>query len=208
MPHTFIPVPNTASVEMIFQSGPFTAQNNYHVQGDAPLTILQCAVIRGLFDNWDNVDCKARRNTAWSLTRIRTRALDSIEAPYEDYSLVAARAGTGGAAQMIASGTFCVKLLTGLTGRSRRGRMYWVGAPPPATNAQGVFSLAQAQGFVAALNELISILNDAGYPLVITSFMSNHVYRVEGVNTPVTLATYSDLNADNQRRRLPGRGIS
>lgn len=205
----FIPVANTVSVEMIYIMSTVVLENVMHVEGGAPFSGAQITTLRGVFDSWHNVSAKSLISPGCSLARIRTKALDSLASPYEDYTLPSPRAGTAGGALMPGNQTFAVKLSSGLTGRSARGRIYW----PPSTDAMltpyyGTMNVASAAAIVAAVNTLIANITaaNAAWHLVITSYMSGKAWRGAGVNYRVTGAGYSDLNLDSQRRRLPGRG--
>jgi hypothetical protein len=101
---------------------------------------------------------------------------------------------------------FCVTHLTGLTGRSNRGRTYF---GPLSENDQnfGLLSAPVANAFVASLNSIRSLMAAQGWEHVVVSRVFNRVRRAEGVTIPVVGYRYYDLVLDTQRSRQRGRGM-
>lgn len=208
MSRPFIPAPNCASVEMIYSWNAVVCENVFHVRKSSPYSAADLAALRTIFDTWDNTTWKGIRADTCNLVRFRSKALDSLGSPFEDYSLPSPRAGTSSAAGVPNSVTFAVKLSTGLTGRSYRGRIYVIGQNVSmygATNNQ--VSVTRATAIVNNLNTLLANLAAGGHTLGVMSWQSNKTWRTSGLFTPATGWAYTDLNIDNQRRRLTGRGI-
>ena len=206
MSHPFIPAPNTASVEFIYQNASEYNENVIHVQKGSPFTFAQLQALRGVCDAWDNATGFNYRHVTAQLVRIRTKALDSNTSPIEDYFLPVPRGGAVGGNAVPLNVAFCVKLATGLQGRSYRGRWYLGNlGTPQITDAGHILPLTVAN-FPPALDLLRTNLAAAGYTQVITSYRNNGSWRTTAVNTPVTAAVAVDNAIDSQRRRLPGRG--
>lgn len=207
MSRPFIPAPNTVSVELIYGVFSQVVENVFHVENNAPFTLAQIQTLRGVFDNWDNVTWKTWRHNLILLNRIRIKALDTINSPFEDYNLPAPRAGTQGNAQYPLNVTFAVKLASTQAGRSARGRIYVPGLYTTAVSNNQV-TQAFANGIVAALTTLMAniVASSANQKLVITSYRANKAWRGTAVNFPVATVAAVDLNIDSQRRRLTGRG--
>lgn len=208
MTHGFIPVPNVASVELIYTYGGIVCENVFNVQKGSNYSASDLVALRGVVDTWDNSSWKTYRTSGCLLARIRTRARNAADAPYEDYALPTPRAGTttGGVA-LPANVTYCVKLATGNAGRSMRGRLY-----TPGLNSQFIGTTPQeasgtySNNVVASLNALKTALATAGHTLGVVSYYSGG-WRSEGVFTAATGWVAVDLHLDSQRRRLAGRGI-
>lgn len=205
----FIPAPNTASVELIYMNGSLVIENVLHVYKGSPYVLADLTAVRTIFDAWDLATWKAQRSEGWLLTRIKSKALDTAIAPVEDFPLPAPRIGAQSGQQFPPSATFAVKLSSGLTGRSSRGRLFVPGltaamSPQPCT----FLYAANANGIVAALNTLKGNLAAGGHTLCITSYSHDKAWRATAVNYAVTGISYSDLSVDCQRRRLAGRGRS
>lgn len=206
MPRGFIPVPNTASAELIFTLSGVTFENTLHVEKGSPFSLADLQSLRGVLTNWVNTSYKSWYFSGCTLQRVRTRALDTANAPMEDYQLPSPIAGTAGPGGTPLNVAFCLKLPSGLSGRSARGRWYAGAIPSGAVGSPSDINAVNANGYVTSLNALKTTLTAAGYTWVVTSFRSGGAWRATGVNFAITGAAYTDLHFDSQRRRLLGRG--
>jgi len=209
MPHGFIPVANVASVEMIYSYLGIVAENVFYVQKGSPYTLAQLQSLRGTVDTWDSTTWKRNRTANATLTRIRTRARDTAGSPAEDYSLPTPRQGSrAGSFTVPGNVSYSIKLVTGLAGRSFRGRLYFIGLNESCLAAlANQVSTAWATQVVGDLNTLLSVLASAGHTLGVVSYRTGGVYRSDGLFTTATGWSLADYNVDSQRRRLTGRGI-
>lgn len=116
------------------------------------------------------------------------------------------QSGTAGGDQEPNNVTVVTKLVSGLTGRSRRGRSYFAGMDEGslAASRQEITPAFQTS-LQDAFLDLMAALILEGFKLVVNSQWSGGVQRVTGVNTEV-IDAITDLTLDSQRRRLPGRG--
>lgn len=99
--------------------------------------------------------------------------------------------------------TFAVKKVSGKTGRSARGRTYWIGMPRSALTANlNRLDASAAAIIVAAVDDLrVAIVTEGWLPVIISRFAGG-IKRDEG-ETFTWIDTVSvDLNVDSQRRRL------
>lgn len=207
MSRPFIPAPNTASFELIFAYYGTVVENVYFVQKASPFSAADLIAVRNIFDAWDTGANKMPRSQNCSLTRIRSKALDSADSPIDEYTLPTPRAGGLSGYDMPGSVTVAVKFATGLAGRSQRGRKYLVGMNSSWITGNTITTSIAAQ-IVTCYNDLKSRLA-AGTPstyLVVASFRADKQWRTVASTHPVTGFVVSDLNADSQRRRLLGRG--
>nr|CRY95242.1 hypothetical protein [uncultured prokaryote] len=107
------------------------------------------------------------------------------------------------AAPMPGQVTWVVKHLSGLTGRSARGRTYIWGIPVTSLQAdENLISLAAAEDFVEGFDELPPLVAAAGWAHVIVSRFTGNAPRPTGIFFPVVSYAYTDLRLDTQRRRL------
>lgn len=202
----FIPVPNTASVELIYQQIGEVSENVFKCYKGTPFSLSDLQALRGVVNTWDSATASAVRTSSASLFRIRTKALDSLGSPMEDYYLPTPRPGTIVGTNAPLNMAFCVKLGTGHSGRSYRGRWYWGNLTMNQTSDAGHMAVVSANLAVAALNTLVANLAAAGYTMCVTSYMTGGVWRASGLNTAITTAVATDTLLDSMRRRLPGRG--
>lgn len=100
---------------------------------------------------------------------------------------------------------WAVKFISGLTGRSARGRNFISGWTDTGVvgNSIGADTAADVVATYEAISEDAAVL---GWTHVVTSRYTEGVKRTSGVNFPIAAITYTDLFVDSQRKRLAGRG--
>jgi hypothetical protein len=206
MSHPFISAPNTASIELIYQNASEYNENVIHVEKGSPYSFANLQAVRAIVDAWDAATGYQFRHTTAQLVRIRSKALDTNTSPLEDYFLPTPRGGAVGGNAVPLNVAFCVKLATGLAGRSYRGRWYLGNLGTPQINDAGHILALTVAAYPPALDALRAALLAGGHTQVITSYRNNGAWRTTAVNTPVTAAVAVDNAIDSQRRRLPGRG--
>lgn len=102
--------------------------------------------------------------------------------------------------------TFSVKKLSSLTGRSARGRCYWIGIPQDKTSSPTENDLlpSYADAVVAAVDQIrVDINTQFNFDAVLVSRFSGGVKRVEGVTFGWIGCVAVDNRVDTQRTRLP-----
>jgi hypothetical protein len=206
MSHPFIPVPNVASCELIYSHAGEINENQFHVSKASPFSLADLQALRTAANNWDSATGSTGRISSASLTRIRTKALDTNSSPLEDFSLPTPRPGTLTGVALPLNSAFCVKLATGLAGRSFRGRWYWGNLTHLSMADAGHLSLASATAYSGFLTTLKANMLTAGFTLVVVSYRTGNAWRATGVATPILTAVAVDTALDSMRRRLPGRG--
>ncbi len=208
MSRPFIPVLNNASVELIYTMTGEVYENVLHVSKASPYSLADLQAVRTIVDNWDNTTGKALRSAGAYLTRIRTKALDSLGSPYEDYAFTTPRNGTRAGGNILPNGmAFCMKLSTGLTGRSFRGRIYVGGLNYDQLTSSVDLSASAVTGLLTGYGTLMTNLAAGGHTLAVVSYRADKTWRALGKSTPVTTIVAVDNHLDSQRRRLAGRGI-
>lgn len=100
---------------------------------------------------------------------------------------------------------YCVKRVSGLTGRSARGRVYVPAIPRSELTANENYVTATwRDSIVANFNNIQSNIGPLGWQEVIVSRYSNGVQRPNFAETfDIAEWTYTDSRVDTQRRRLP-----
>ena len=208
MPRPFIPAPNCASIELIYSIPNAIAENIIHVQKGIPYSAGDLAALRAIVDNWDNTSGKTVRHAATGLARIKTKALDAVGSPLEDFALVTPRLGTSGAGSLPNNVTACIKLSTGKSGRSYRGRLYVIGVGTTnlITGSQSLtstYATAVLNSFTALKTQLLT----GGHTLGVLSYRADGDWRTTALFTAATGWVWADVILDSRRNRLPGRGI-
>ena len=207
MSRPFIPIPGTASVEMIYSLFSDVVENCFSVKKPANWSLTELQDLRAFFDNWHATQFYLCTTGDCLLQRIRTRALDSASSPTEDYHLPVPRSGVAGGGTFPSNVTFAIKLATGLAGRSYRGRIFIPGVCGACVAGNQVTPGAQAQ-YLSSLGQLITQMaaHDSTWQLCVASRYNNGSWRDVGVCTPATGWVAVNSAVDSQRRRLPGRG--
>src|SRR5690348_10097535 len=100
MTHGFIPVPNVASVELIYTWNGEHCENVFYVQKGSSYTLAQLQALRGIITSWDSSSWATIRGSGACLVRVRTRARDSASAPTEDYTLPSPSCGLQGGSNL------------------------------------------------------------------------------------------------------------
>ena len=101
--------------------------------------------------------------------------------------------------------TVAIKKVTGLRGRSYRGRIYHCGLVQSQVAAQSLTTGVATTLRNAYLPLLTYPWTDTGWAHVVVSKYTNNAPRVTGVTTLVTDFTVNN-QIDSQRRRLHARG--
>lgn len=200
----FVPIPNTALVELRMTQGEQQIENTFHVEKEGILTVPDLQDIALAFADWFDTHRNLVINTV-TLREIAVRDLTTASSIGIVYSTGLPLAGLLSGSAMPNSTTIAVKWGTGLTGRSFRGRTYHIGLAESQVNNNSIDS-ATITGLLASYNTLLSTVTGTGFTMVVASRVSNNVPRVTGVTTPILTASFADVTVDSQRKRLPGRG--
>jgi len=133
------------------------------------------------------------------------RSLESLTAPATDSFVGGGAVGANPTASMPNNVSLAIKFLTGLSGKSGRGRLYIVGMPRgEVTN--NVVSATLADAWVTALNAVFDAAAGLTWQPVVLSRRTGGAARAVAVGYAITGIGYTDRIVDSQRRRLPQRG--
>lgn len=200
----FVPIPNTARVELRYTQDGQQMANVFHVEKSATLTVTDLQAIGTIFVDWYETLLPLVSNsvTLREISLIDQSAASSIGIIWNTgLPLIG-----GSASAAMPNGTsIAIKWGTGLTGRSFRGRTFHIGlgeAEITANTLQSTF----ASNLLAAYNALLTGFEETAYTLVVASRYTNNAPRVTGVTTPILTAALADLTLDRQWKRMPGRG--
>lgn len=201
----FIPAPNTARVRMVYESNGSTVMNVFHFLGDAPLI---AADLSGLVDEVHTewvAFIKARQVDTLTLRYIEATALDDAAAP--QVTLVVNETGSGTGELVPNNVTLAIKFATGLTGRSNRGRMFFLGMGKAGISGDQVTDATVSANVSAVTSFFDGITTALGLRHAIVSYCNNKAWRTTASVEPVLSYLVTDNNIDSQRRRLAGRGM-
>lgn len=200
----FVPIPNTARVELRYTQDSQLMANVFHVEDTTPLSVADLQTIGALFVDWWEMLLPLVSNT------VTLREISLIDQTSQNGIGILHNTGLpligGEAGNAMPNGTsIAIKWGTGLTGRSFRGRTFHLGLVENQITTNSLVA-GVATSIVAAYNALPDIFSETAFTLVVASRYANGVPRVTGVTTPILNASLADLTVDRQWRRMPGRG--
>jgi len=97
-----------------------------------------------------------------------------------------------------------IKLGSGLTGRSARGRMFTFGSNEGDLNVANrqTFGVTYRNAWVLAIQTLFTAAAAMGWTPVVVSRFHEGVKRPEAITFAITQVVLADINVDSQRQRL------
>lgn len=140
------------------------------------------------------------------LNEVNAMQLVPVPAPTAAWSPASPVVGGDSNAASPNSVTLAISLRTGLSGRSYRGRNYWIGLTEP-TVTNNLVDSGLIGDILAAYSLLIG--PDAvaeSWTWSVYSRYVNNTPRETGTSIDVSSVGTTDNVVDSQRRRLPGRG--
>lgn len=201
----FQPVPETAEINMVFTCNAVTVQNTFYgrrVGGYvlADLQALADAVDLAFPATWVS---DMPPEVAYVRTDVRGLALENDLLATQNLS---AGVGTHLSSALPNNVTFAVKKLSGFTGRSARGRNFWIGVPRDQLDDlnENLVDSAFAAIVVANIDFIRATINGVGtWSAVLVSRFADKAKRTTGVTFPWISTTNTDLRVDTSRARLP-----
>lgn len=201
----FVPFNNTIKLEAVFTQDGQRIQNVHHYLVDETPNVDTAVSLCEAYKTWYNSYLKPIQTPDTSLVLIKATILETDNDPGVEYATGLPISGTNNVPSMPNNVTVAVKWLTGLRGRSYRGRTYHIGLAEDQVTKNNVIP-AHLITLANTYGELISLTVDVGPAVMgIASRFHNNSERTVGVITPVTNVAV-DATIDSQRRRLPGRG--
>jgi hypothetical protein len=197
----FQSVPETAQVRILLEQSGVPMLTGFYVRKSGGYNLSDLQDLADAVDTYLETVMEDQINDLSSYNGVGVRGLEN-EFDYVADSVPAAPIFGGVINAQSASVAKAIKLGTGLTGKSARGRMYW--------GAFGVNQLQDAAHIKATtVDDIIDILDAIkaivellGWVWVVVSRFHNGTKRPEGITIPVTSFLASDLTLDSQRRRL------
>lgn len=206
----FIPVPNTARVCVKYRLHGQDVCNIMWFEKGSPFTGSDLTTLCTAINSWVVTEVMPHLSQDMKFTGTEARSMEELSAPGVELPVVPAEDGGVGFSALPGNVAVAIKFLTGLTGRSFRGRNYIAGWPEPHVAGNSLDS-THVPTWVGAFEALASYLVGLAANHVVVSLFSgvdssgNPIPRATGVTTPVT--NYDlDTDVDSMRKRLNGRG--
>lgn len=201
----FIPVPFGVRSSLIYLADSQTIVNTLTFRHPTVVpSITEITALNAALKTWYDASFKVNLPARTALVAINTISLESATGPGL-FSGYPADPGTAGPNSDPYNVTWCASLRTALRGRNYRGRFYVPGLEPTIVTIPNLITAAAAAAIQAALGQLMTPANVAGFTWVVASRFLNKLPRAVGVANQIN-SIVGDLTLDSQRRRLPGRG--
>lgn len=201
----FQSVPDVAQISIIYSMNGAIMENTFYAHHPGGYSLANLEALAADIDTAVDVVWLARQTLDCTYLRTEVRGLD------EENDLVATDATNTGPGTATQGGfpnqvTYAIKKVSGKTGRSARGRTYWIGIPQDKSQAANESLIEEAyRDFIVAAVDVIrtNIASVGTWEAVLVSRFADGVKRDEGVTFPWIGTTFVDDVFDTQRGRLP-----
>lgn len=203
----FTPATGIAEVRMKYGATGGPQYNIYHVHhtDGSAWNNTQLSALVGVFAAWEAATALSKRHNV--IFWIEGFARDLTTEFGAEAQNAGAVQGTAPGAALPANVTLAVKAVTGVAGRSRRGRTYWIGLSESMTQNDSIIA-PYLTSIPAALETLRTSINAvANQEMVVLSAQENNVKLNPRVGRVITGWALADTNLDSQRRRLTGHNV-
>lgn len=198
----FVPAPNIVQVEIRATKAGIPIENRIHVDvlhtpTPADLGSIETAVATAV-----NADWPALLPTDVTITELVQRSLQTQNDISRTLQFGGPLVGTAGGEPLPNECTICAKLTSLFTGRSARGRLYWLGLTIDQVTTNHVSALV-LNDIQDALRNIRNALTAVGFRWVVVSYINNGAPRPGGpVYFQVQDAVFVDDVVDSQRGRM------
>lgn len=205
----FVPALHTVEIVANYRNrnNQQVAKNVYHARkrigGVGASDVERMATV--IMPAWETGQGKTVRSTEVECTGFTVRDLGSVDSFVYDNVLATPIQGTVANAVLPMHTTIAIKFITGLAGRSFRGRTYWIGLYESSVTGDFV-SGSVVTSIKSKLDNLKAALDAEGWDFVVVSKFANGAPREAAVVTNIAAVASTDNRVDTQRRRLIGEG--
>ena len=198
----FQPVPDTAEVTLVFTQNGENITNTFHAEKPGGYNLGEISALADLVDN--SVAANIRPVITIDCTYVRTEVRGlAVENDLFDVDGTNGGPGADPTEGLPNSVTLSLKKSSGFTGRSARGRWYWIGLPVNALDTNENFlTAARAADAVIAVNTLRGDVLAGPWTPVIVSRFAGGVQRPVGVTFDWIDTVAVNNGVDSQRGRL------
>lgn len=197
----FQSVPNTVKAELTFRINGIPAQNVLYFKRSSAYNQGHLDALAAALNTFcvDNYLTGMGSNTTFTEVLVTGQNVQN-----DIFAQSAVDAGTAGSAgsPTAANVTKAFTLRSGLTGRSARGRMYFIGMTQAMLSNSQLVAQSWVDDVIDLLDLLKTIVEALGWIWVIVSRFANGVKRTTAETFAVTSYGTSDLTIDNLGRRL------
>lgn len=208
----FIPVPATVEVELRYTYLGQKCENTLWFLATDPFGAAEMTQLGETVIDWWVANLAPITNLGVSLREVVVTDMSTATGPQVTVTTDLPQEGDVNEEALPSSTSLVASFRTGNRGRSFRGRNYFIGLSRTQYGGNQVFE-AFADALVAAYEALLTAVEGIPWVWVVASRFSGvnpttgrPIPRVAGITTLITTVVVTDLDIDNQRRRLTGRG--
>lgn len=201
----FQPVEDTVEIDVIYTLNGEIVQNVFYAKLEGGYVLTDLEDLAEQMDAVVAANWRPEQPIEAVYLRVEVRGLavpNDLLATNDDTS----SAGLDASAALPNNVTFSIKKTSGLTGRSARGRCYWIGIPRDKTEGtdENRLTAAYVDDIVENIDQVRSNINGVGdWEAVLVSRFADGLKRDEGVTFPWLGTVAVDVVIDTQRNRLP-----
>jgi len=198
----FQSVANTAEIVITYSGHGKTFKNVMHAERVAGYLLADLVNLAGNVDAIITSDWLPIQSVDYLYVNTLVRGLE-LENDQETTDDTGSAQGALSASALPDNVTLAVKKASAFTGRSARGRLYWIGSPLSkiATN-ENQYTVAGSDEIKDAVDAMrVGIIADAWKPVIVSRFNAG-VKREFGETFDWISTVLVDINVDSQRRRL------
>ncbi len=198
----FQPVPETAAIIIEYLQNSETLINTFYGLKPGGYDLTTLAQLANSIDNAVGASWLPEQTLDALYVRTTVRGLE-----FEN-DLETLDSDNSGPGLIVSAGlpnnvTLSVKKSSGKTGRSARGRIYWIGLPVSKLSSNENVVLTAASTAISAAVEAIRVATAVlGWQPVLVSRFTGGVKRSEGKTFPWVATQLVNSDVDSQRRRL------
>lgn len=196
---------DVAQVSMLYTCGGERMQNVMHVLNNAGgWTIPTLLDLGNTFVDWEDATAKAQRSSGTFLDLVTVTDLTSLGSSRVTVPVSPAIQGAAVGAPAANNVTIAIKHNTGVRGRGRQGRSFWIGITEDMYTVNQITSVA-VTAITAAMGALKTAILalDPDYRMVVAHSEVDGVPLLVGNTSEILSFDIADNIVDSQRTRLP-----
>lgn len=201
----FQAVPNTVEIDVIYTLNLETVQNTFYAEFTGTYAQTDLDSLAAFVATKIGTDWLPHQPVEAVFVRVEVRGL-SAEEDFFAASVLGAGAGEELAEALPNNVTLSIKKSSAFTGRSARGRCYWIGIPSDKTSAPDENHITDTyrDEIVDAVDQIRTTINaQANWQAVLVSRFTGGAQRAEGKTFDWIGSVVVDKRVDTQRNRLP-----
>jgi hypothetical protein len=195
-------VPDTVAVTIVYTQNLEVITNTFNCEKLGGYTLSEISILANLIDSSVATNLLPIMTADCQYLRTEVRGLDQ-ENDIEDADGTNAGPGLDAVEGLPNNVTLSLKKGSGFTGRSARGRWYFVGFPVNAlADNENQWTQTEVDSAVIAVEAIRNDVLGGAFTPVIVSRFTNGALRAEGITFDWISTVAVDRNVDSQRGRL------